>query len=225
MIEVIDVLRRGPGHNPDASCRTRQNEAVLGLSTSVYAYLGKTVPDFGDAAFALPLDGLVGDMSPFDSGGLVKHIRPVSEREDDDKRAFVSAYTFSTRFRKKLLSHYPGTGRPVVQAYLEGKQPRGREGPHQVWPNGAVTDPAIAAIWHRGNSWQAWTWEGRSPKRLPVSNNIVRWSCAATMYEKIREYGEIAKPSEADFVESLLPFYVRGGVSKLVSLLKTEQLP
>lgn len=53
----------------------------------------------------------------------------------------------------------------------------------------------------------------------------MRWSCAATMYEKIREYGEGAAPPEAKFVESLLRTYARGGVSQLVSDLRAGQLP
>jgi len=62
-------------------CTTRQNELVLGMPACAYAYLGKTVPDFGDAALAFPFDDIAGHMSPFDTGGLVEHIKPVSECE------------------------------------------------------------------------------------------------------------------------------------------------
>lgn len=224
--DVIDVLRRGPSNNPDTTCRTRQNEAVLGLRTSVYAYLGKTIPHFGDAAFALPIDALAGEMSPFDSGGLVQHIKPVSERDDSEKRAFVSAFTFDTRWRKKLLSEYPGVARAAVRTYLEGKRPKEHDGPHTVWPSAAVTDPEVAAIWHSGNGWRAWTWEGRVPRRLPVDGNIVQWSCTPMMYQRIREYAETeARPADASFLNPLLRSYVRGGVSKLVSSLREGQLP
>jgi len=191
VIDVIDVLRRGPGHNPDPGCRTRRNESALGLRTSVYAYLGKTVPAFGDAAFALPIDALAGEMSPFDTGGVVKHIRPANGRSQGEKRAFVAAFTFDTRWRRKLLAAYPGQTRAVVQSYLDGERPKTHDGPHRVWPNAAVTDPAVAAIWHAGNRWRAWTWEGRVPRRLPVDGNIVQWSCTPMMYQRIREYAEI----------------------------------
>lgn len=208
VVDVIDVLRRGPGYNPDPACRTRRNEAALGLPASSYAYLGKTVPDFGDVGFAFPFDEITGEMSPFDTGGLVAHIKPVSEREDAEKRAFLGAYTFNTRNRKRLLAAYPGSSRKATLSYLRGEPPNAHDGPHRVWPSGAVTDPAIAAIWNADNSWQAWTWEARARRRLPVKT-VHRWSCSAVLHARIREYAETsAKNSELPFLEALLGAYV-----------------
>lgn len=227
MKEVIDVLRRGPGYNPDPTCTTRKNEAVLGLPASVYAYLGKTVPDFGDAAFALPFDALEGaDMSPFDTGGLVKHITPVSARPDADKRTFLASYTFDSRRRRRLVVSYPGTSRMEIDRYLDGQRPSGHDGPHRVWPKAPVTDPAIAAIWHARNDWQAWTWEGRVRNTLRIRKLPYRWSCSPALFQRVREYAErVAKGAEAKFLDELLALYVRGGVSRLVADLRKEQLP
>lgn len=223
--EVIDVLRRGPRHNPDPDCTTRRNEAALGIPASSYAYLGKTVPDFGDVGFAFPFDDITGEMSPFDTGGLVEHIKPVSDRKVVEKRAFLDAYSFNTRFRKRLIADYPGASRNATLAYLRGERPNAHNGPHRVWPRAAVTDPGVAAIWNGGNSWQAWTWEARAPRRLPV-NSVHRWSCSAVLFEKIRDYAETsAKQSDITFLESLIGTYVRGGVSRLVADLRMDQLP
>jgi hypothetical protein len=61
---------------------------------------------------------------------------------------------------------------------------------------------------------------------LPITSNIVRWSCTPMMYQRIREYAETeARPAEATFLRPLLRSYVRGGVSKLVSSLRARQLP
>ncbi len=222
---VVDVLRRGPGFNPDPNCTTRKNEAVLGIPPSVYAYLGKTVPDFGDAAFAFPFDEITGEMSPFDTGGIVEHITPVRDRSKTEKRAFLASYTFKARRRKRLLADYPGASRPATRAYLRGDQPNGHPGPHAIWTSAAVTDPSIAAIWNVRNGWQAWTWEARVRRKLPPST-VHRWSCTAVLYARIREYAETSAPKrDVAFIESLLSSYVRGGVSKLVAELQEEQLP
>ena len=221
--EVIDVLRRGPSFNPDPTRRTRKNEATLGLPPSVYAYLGKTIPSFGDVAFALPSNALSGEMAPFDTGGLVDHILPVRDADEVEKRAVLRTFSFATRTRRQHLSRYPGTTRDAVAAYLQGQRPRAFDGPHRVWPSNVR--PAIAAIWVPSNSWRAWTWEGRVTKRLPTNGTVYRWSCTPALLQRIREYAEEAMGAEGRFLETLLTEHVPGGVSHLVRSLHAEQLP
>lgn len=221
--EVIEVLRRGPAPNPNPKSTTRLNEQELGIRNSAYAYLGKTVPDFGDVAFAFPFDEIVGEMSPFDTGGLVKHVVPVRDLDRDGKRQFLDAFTFSSRNRKRLVADYPGTSRRQLQAYLKGTKPGHASGPHDVWPSGKI-EPTVAAIWNPSNSWQAWTWEGRAPGRLTFST-LHRWSCAATLFIKIRDYAERSTvKADEPFFDALLGAHVRGGVSQMVAGLEPEQL-
>lgn len=197
---------------------------MLGLPASAYAYLGKTVPDFGDVAFAFPFDEIAGDMSPFDSGGLVEYVTPVRDRDDSEKRAFLNAFTFNTRRRRSLVNEYPGASRKQVQDYLRGARPARLDGPHDVWDS-AGFDPDVAGIWNDENSWQAWTWEGRAAGRLAFAT-IHRWSCSPALHERIRRYAETgAKKREEEFLDGLLGSYVRGGVSQLVAGLRAEQLP
>jgi hypothetical protein len=214
--EVVDVFKNGPKHHPDANCTTRRNEAALGIASSVYAYLGKTVPDFGDAAFALPLGAVTGQISPFDTGGLVKHIAPVAGWDDDARRAYLAAFTWPTSDRDTRLAAYPGSD---LNGYLNGNRPL-HAGPHGAWPNAQV-----AAIWNEpSNSWRAWTWEARSKGRMPKPSSLRAWSCSPAMHQEIQEYAaKSTKKAEVAFVAKLLTTYVRGGVSRLVADLRAEQ--
>lgn len=216
--EVIDVLRSGPGFNPKPTCRTRLNEARLGLPPHVYAYIGTTVPTFGDAGFAIPLDAFDGEMSPFDTGGLVDHTPPVSGWDDAEKQKYLADYTWKTRNRRALLAKYPTLMRARVLAYLSGKKPA-HDGPHAVWSK------TVAAIWKTDAAgWQSWTWEGRTPMRMKLSGPVHAWSCTAPIYEKVCEYAEsVASGAEQRFLDELLDRYVRGGVSHMVAELREEQ--
>jgi hypothetical protein len=218
--EVLDALRSGPKVRPKA-CRTHENEDRLGLARHVYAYVGRTLPDFGDVAFALPLDAFAGGvMSPFDTGALVKHIVPVRDWKDDARRKFLADYTWSTRNRNALLRAYPTTSRANLLAYLDGKRPS-HDGPHVVW-----SGKTVAAIWKNTTSDdpRPWTWEGRIPEALVVAGNISAWSCTPALYEAITAHAEtVTERKEKLFLDELLERYRRGGVSVLVTDLRKEQ--
>lgn len=218
VVDVLDVLRTGPGYNPNPNCRTRQNEQALGLEPHAYAYIGRTVPSFGTVAFALPLDALDGTMSPFDTGGLVAHTPPVSSWTEEERRKFLADYSWTTRNRKTLLEKYPTTARAKLRAYLEGKRPS-HEGPHALWSR------TVATIWKNDSAeWRQWTWEGRCAKKMTLSQEVHAWSCSAPLYERICEHAEgVTNRKEQAFLDSLLSRYVRGGVSLMVASLRDEQ--
>lgn len=219
MADVLEVLRTGPGFKPDPKCRTRRNEEALGLEPHAYAYIGRTVPSFGMVAFALPLDGLDGVMSPFDTGGLVEHTPPVSDWSEEERRKFLAAYTWATRNRKAPLEKYPTAARAKILAYLDGRKPP-HEGPHLLWPT-----KAVATIWRTDAAgWPAWTWEGRCPKKMKLTREVHAWSCTAPLYERICEHAEtVTDRKEQRFLDDLLVKYVRGGVSQMVVNLREEQ--
>lgn len=216
--DVLSALRTGPTVNPQR-CRTHENEDDLGLGRHVYAYIGRTLPDFGDVAFALPLNAFSGQMSPFDTGGLVAHIAPVCTWQKSERRKYLNEYSWSTSTRATLLRSYPSTTQSKLNDYLDGVPPSG-SGPHAFW-----TGKTVAAIWKNSPSDpRPWTWEGRSPGTLSVAGGIHAWSCPPALFEEITARSEKAK-SQQDmaFFDTLVDRYRRGGVSSLVTSLREEQ--
>jgi hypothetical protein len=216
--EVVDVFRNGPSTNPNP-CTTQANEDALGIPRSVYAYLGKTVPHFGNVAFALRLDALAGDVSPFDTGGLVKYHQPVAGWTAAERSDFLNAFTWQSSQLPARLADYPSAQPGHLENYLRGVRPL-HDGPHAVWR----AHVPVAAIWsHTANTWQAWTWELRAKGQLPAPSTLEKWSCPAAMETQITEYADTTSPDEATFIEALLGKYVRGGVSQLVAELREGQ--
>lgn len=219
--EIVQVLTQGPLPHPDPECATQRHERELGIpAPCVYAYLGQTVEAFGDAAFALPFDAVVGRVSPFDTGGLVHQIGPVKAWKDTDRRRFLKRYSWSSSRMPTLVDQYPTPSRKAQ--YLAGQRPA-VAGPHDVWP--AKAHPYVAAIWTANDDRRAWLWECRSPENLQTgASRLVSWTCSPATYPGIVEYcDQHARGEEADSLASLLSTYVKGGVGTLVAQLRPAQ--
>jgi hypothetical protein len=208
VVETLTVLRIGPGPNPSPTCTAKVNEAALGISPpQVYAYLGRTTEAFGDSCLLLPLDPPDGSISPFDSGGLVEHIKPVADWDSSARAQYLSTYSWPSREISSQLSAYPTLDDSAQNAYLHGAQPS-CSGPHALW-GGPEAD-----IWQSANDWPAWTWELRCPNLLPTGDRVRRWTCTPATYVLLVEYIE-THPDEVDALMALIDSYYEGGVSEL----------
>jgi hypothetical protein len=121
-----------------------------------------------------------GRISPFDTGGLVNHHRPVCEwRLDPTKRThYLRAFSFDSSALAENLSKYPGESQPT---YLRGERPTA-DGPHEVWTQGPE-----ANLWSdEANDWRAWAWEWRG-RTLPVADRLVAWSCSMNVRAQLSE--------------------------------------
>ncbi len=207
--EVFTVLKEGPEPNPLPTCKTKMNEAALGIDPpQVYAYLGRTYEECLDACLMLSLPAPGGQVSPFDTGGLVGHIGPVNGWDVDDRKIFLLEYTWPSDEIEDLVEAYPTLDQPAVNAYVQGAAPA-HAGPHLVW-----TGRTPAEIWLPANEWPAWTWELRCAGRLPTGERIARWTGAPGMYPLLVEYIE-NNPDRADDLIELLDTYFEGGASDL----------
>jgi hypothetical protein len=183
--------------------------------------LGRTHEAFGSAAISLQMSALKGRVTPFDSGGLVEHIVPVSEWSEDAQRSYLAHFSWPTEDLPTLLTLYPSAARPRRRAYLNCERPD-EAGPHAVWPPN--DDSFVASIWNEPNEWRSWLWEGRSEGQLPVDDALVAWSCSSTTYGSILEHTEqMSAASELAWVESLMAKFVPGGVSALIQDLRDAQ--
>jgi hypothetical protein len=218
--ELVGVLRDGPTPRTTA-CKTHANEDHLGIPRSVYAYLGKTIEEFGEAAFVVEQSVLTGNISPFDTGGLVEHIAPIRTWPQDEKRKFLSANTWPHTKLGSCLSQYPGTADPLRRRYLDGGAPVGLEGPHVI----SGVDPRANSWNDPANDWRAWTWEIRSADRFPIHpHDIYKWTCPAAQRSEIERIAlSTTDPHEQQAILVLLSKYHRGGVSRLVYDLCAEQ--
>jgi hypothetical protein len=217
--EILEVLRNGPRIHPDPNCDTRVHEGVLGINPNcVYAYLGRTIEKFGHAAMVLPVNAIKGKVSPFDTGGLVNKIVPVSAQPDATKRVFLNAYSWPSSKLSSLLPIHPTENSARVRRYLLGVEPPDAAGPHALWPNAKAT----AAIWRSKNDWRAWTWEARSPEKFDVSR-LEQWTCSPAVYSEIIDHVDALDPKSVSWFPALAARYVHGGVSNLVEQWKSRQ--
>lgn len=213
--DILNVLRNGPKIHPDPNCSTRRHEATLGIDPNcVYAYLGRTIETFGATAIVLPIGAVEGEVSPFDTGGLVNKLEPVKAMGDSDKRTFLGAFTWPIAKIPHLLTVHPTEKRALIKRYLDGQLPPDVDGPSKLWPSKKAT----AAIWRSSNDWRAWTWEARSPEKFDVSR-LEEWSCDTGVYDEIVDHALNTNTPFAD----LAARYVHGGVSNLVERWKTRQ--
>lgn len=212
--DIIDVIKNGIKPSPPEKSGTRYNEETLGIEEpSSYAYLGTTTEMFGDCAVAMNLEPLDGTISPFDTGGLVKHISPVNSWPPDEKGQYLKQYSWHASAILLCLESYPSS---LIAEYLNGSRPKHR-GPHAVWGG-----ERQANIWHDGsNGWQAWTWEMRVPAVLPVDGRLIKWTCSPEMFADIADYA-LNSPHETSWYESLFQKYIPGGPSHL--LVETRRL-
>ena len=215
-IEVLDAM----GSRPHLTflVLTKQIESQLGIpSPHVYAYLGNAKEAFGRCALVLPQDALAGFVSPFDTGGLVEHIKPPCDWDDAKRREFLEQYTWPTTELPGLLEAYPGTNHSQQLAYIHGECPSA-SGFHDLWDG----LPA-AALWDENDEWRAWTWECRVPDILPVGEALFRWTCPPEMYAELQSHAR-SDPANKDAYLFLLRRYVRGGVARLVETLRRHQV-
>lgn len=215
------VLRDGCAPPPDHNA-TKQCELKLGIPTQcVYCYLGRALESFGDFAVALRPDLLpLAQMSPFDTGGLVRRIAPVSTWKRKEKQRYLNAYTWSTTFFRKVILEYPGDSRTAVHQYLDGTRPS-TAGPHLHWANRPIAD-----IWSEPtNTVHAWLWEGRWGLKLPIVDALVAWACSPSQYAAILDYVDtLTAPDVRAEALRLLGMYVPGGVTNLLQHLREEQV-
>ena len=220
--EYFSVLCHGASPSPKLSSKTKQYELDLGITPpSVYCYLGRTLEAFGDFAVALRPESLPdGKMSPFDTGGILKNIRPVCTWETDKKREYIERCSWPTNMLGDVLRLYPGGEQASRLAYLESQRPS-HAGPHALWP-----DRPEAEIWsHPDNQWRAWIWEGRWGARLPTATALVAWSCAPARYASVLAHADsVTDPVEQANVDRILGAYVSGGVAELLQRIRAEQL-
>ncbi|MDB4942641.1 MAG: hypothetical protein JWP97_2175 [Labilithrix sp.] len=217
--KIIEVLRDGPKHHPLPTSETRRNEAELGIEPPhVYAYLGRTLKSFGQNAIALKQPALEGEVCPFDSGGLLRKIAPVSGRKKAAKAAYLQAYSWPTTALRVLLKTYPSSSQTQHVAYVAMAAPA-VDGPHVYWPKRGAAEP----IWTSNTQWRAWTWEGRSPSPLTTGKHLVRWTCPNDTYPKLEEYVASRPPSDRKWFEQVSKLYVRGGLTRLMTALRAAQ--
>lgn len=218
------VLRDGA--TPLLGGTTAANEAALGIAPPcVYTYLGQTFEEFGECGLSLPMDALAAEatVSPFDTGGLVKHLEPVKDWAADAKQAYLAHFSWPVADLEELLAYYPTGDADRVRRYLAGDPPS-HAGPHEAFPPDVPEETRVAAIWQNGTKTQAWLWEARTPHRLEVGPRLYRWSCSPPMYAAILEYVEgLPEGDDAEWMVPLIERYVPGGVSTLVAELIPAQ--
>jgi hypothetical protein len=212
--DYLGILRSGC-HPAPFKNDTQQLEMDLQISPPrVYCYLGRTLEQFGEFCMVFDPRRLpVGEMSPFDTGGLVRKIPPVRDWPESDRAAYLAALSFSTADREAHVAAYPADRRP---GYLDCERPP-QEGPHEIWPNSPV-----AEIWKQGTHWRAWTWEGRWAL-LPVSGNLRAWTCSPSLFMDILEAIEGCDDIPTSAVDEFLACFRPGGVGALIADLRAEQ--
>ncbi|MEE9381888.1 MAG: hypothetical protein V3V08_00540 [Nannocystaceae bacterium] len=163
--------------NPSSACTTAKNEAVLEIDCRhVYFFLGRTTSRFGDVSISLTRDATIaGTLSPFDTGGLVKHHRPACGWESRKRVQYLGSFSWPVEESSDRLARYPGDKEVCGWSrYFKGERPL-VSGPEEIWPC-EMTD--AAGIWaeQSENGWEAWTWELRVPESVK-SPPIYYWTC------------------------------------------------
>lgn len=214
-LEYLAVVETGV-RPPKITTDTQQLELALGVEEPhVYCYLGRTLEQFGDFCVVLKPKSLpAGQMCPFDSGGLVRKIPPVSTWEEKKRVEYLDAFSFLTT---TTIGHpcirYPGDG---IRSYLLCERPP-YSGPHELWEKTPKAD-----IWTQGTHWRAWTWEGRW-RELPVDGNVHAWSCSPALFARILEASEQDTAIAPAMLDRFIGLYREGGVSALIADLRIEQ--
>ena len=192
---------------------TRQLELTLGIRDAhVYFYLGRTLENFGSFALAIRKPVELGEMSPFDTGGLVRKIRPVSTWDSDRQGAYLRSATFSTVDSARNLEAYPANR---LTDYLHCERPP-QAGPHETWQ--AIP---VAEIWDANNDWRCWTWEARYRAPVPTGASVVAWSCSPSQYEAVFDALLAQAP---DVATHLVDTYIEGGVGVFINEIARQQL-
>lgn len=236
--ELVDALRNGPTPAPaSVPTNTRQLELELGIDLPhVYAYLGRTIEEFGSTVIAVPAtaseDALI---SPFDTGGLAKHIAPICNWPKEHRNLYARDYTWPGVQLPEAFGGYPGTSPSLVDRYLDVTRTPIAAGPSSVWPerrsmpptaptSAEAPSPSILPddIWHApGAHWRNWTWEARWPTRIPCVE-LIGWSCAPSIYQQLVQIIETLTDVDIEF---LMSRYVHGGVSVFLTHFAQRRSP
>ena len=221
--EFVDVLRLGPAPPPaQVHTGTKQLELTLAIVPSrVYCFLGRTSDAFGDCALAFRADPIPNcELSPFDTGGIVRHIVPVRGWPLQQQQEFLAAYTWPGADLEKLLLKYPGPGREAIHRYLDVATNPTVAGPHAIW-----TDRVPADIWSNNRDWRAWTWEARSPTPISVAGSLVAWTCSPALFPQVLERADRGSPEEQAWFQNVLRKRIDGGVGNMIAALRSAQVP
>ncbi|PRQ08791.1 hypothetical protein ENSA7_14230 [Enhygromyxa salina] len=220
---AINALRNGFAPAPPAAAApdTGQLELELRISPArVYCYLGRTLETFGEwsIAFHNPDFKVFGEVSPFDTGGLVRKISPVCTWERERRQTFLHSYTWSESQRQELLQEHPGLD--FLSDYLDLTRAWSppHSGPHEVW-----NDKPAAAIWRGNPDWRSWTWEGRFDTFK--AERVVAWSSPPSFYAQLLDWHDSeADDDEAEWFRTFFQKYISGGTGALVRELVGRQL-
>jgi hypothetical protein len=222
--EFVDVLRLGPAPPPAGlATPTKQLELNLAVAPArVYCFLGRTSDAFGDCALAFRTDLLAGgEVSPFDTGGLVRHILPVRGWPQAQQRDYLESYSWPDAQLEALLPQYPGISRGSIERYLNVTQPPLVAGPHAIW-----TGRVAANIWSANPDWRSWTWEGRWPNQISLGASLVAWTCSPALFPQILDCADRAtSPAAQDWFNEILKKRIDGGVGNMVAVLRASQVP
>lgn len=218
--EYVAVLSIGPAPPPENVGKARQLELFLRIAPPrVYFYLGRTKEEFGEFAIILENRDLPdADVSPFDTGGLVRKIRPVCDWGASEKQAFLASYTWCLHEAHEAFALYPGTTEQGLRRYLACDAPEFGTGPHAIWTNRPPAD-----IWASNKDWRCWTWEARWTQRVPVGDRLVAWTCEPAHWPRILEAVEAMPDDAARQWDGLLRRFVPGGVGALVAHFAERQ--
>jgi hypothetical protein len=225
-MDRIQVLLDADAPPPDSiNTDTKQLEFKLAIAPArVYLYLGRTLDAFGSFGFAVEFPSTGGDVSPFDTGGLVNKIHPVCTWTSDQKQAYLTSATWPASAFMVAGGSYPGHGQADVSRYLDVAQKPTLAGPHDVWP----TRIGAAPIWRDNTDWRCWTWEARFFEAIETGLNIVAWTCAPAIHQEMQDaLCQVAEAASCDVatIDHIAQSYIEGGIGFMVRELRKRQEP
>lgn len=223
--QFLAVLRDGiEPPPPSVGVGTRQLELALGiLPPRVYCFLGRTLDVFGHYAFAFRCGTAAahGEVSPFDTGGLMNHLLPVSGWPNDRRQEYLRAFSWPHSTLETLLAAYPGASKEEVQRYLDLTLRPEHPGPHVPFAGRPE-----AEIWNQDADWRAWTWEGRWASRLPIRDELVAWTCPPALFPAVIDLANQAhQADELSWYQELMTKHISGGLGGLIAMLSPQQVP
>lgn len=132
--------------------KTLQSEAILGLPRSVYYYVNRTFPAFGDLVVAYQTGGSDDDRlsaSAFDTGGLAQGYIPTLPplKSDLEKQLIVNTHTFGDDEYEFVMKRWIEKNFSHASEYVLGLRPR---------------EPFVSTFVLEDCTSEAWTWEFRA---------------------------------------------------------------
>lgn len=162
---------------------TQNAETIFNLTPAVYFYAGRACASFGYVALAFMPEvenGHEGDMTPFDSGGMVDKIMSSMGNNLNLKRQFVQDSIVELHNWRKQFGR-------VLAAYFDN--------PDQYWTGRPCrNDPERIFDPQNGNIWKAWTSEIRFHDSIGI-DHLDAWCARKAQTLKIQQLGETIPPS------------------------------